>query len=85
MDNPIETKKKIQEALKGLLNSSDKPKDLKNLTPLVDSIRKYKAATNLKALSEKIGKLSINEARTHSHVGVITEGYSEDLQDNEDL
>lgn len=78
MDNSIETKKKIQEALKGLLNSSDKSKDLANLTPLVDSIRKYKVATNLGKLSKNIEKLTISKQGTHSHVVVITDGYSED-------
>ena len=78
MDNSIETKKKIQEALTGLLKMpAGKPNE--NLTPLVDSIRKYKAATNLKALSEKIGKLSINEARNHSHVVVKKLDDSDDI------
>ena len=77
MDNSIETKKKIQEALTGLLKMpAGKPNE--NLTPLVDSIRKYKAATNLKALSEKIGKLTISEQGTHSHVGVKEQNVSED-------
>lgn len=73
MDNSIETKKEIQKALTGLLKMpAGKPNE--NLTNLVNSIRKYKVATNLGQLSKKMGKLTIAEAGNHSHVVVVEQG-----------
>jgi len=60
----IETKKEIQNALTGLLKNPDGELD-ENLQRLVNSIRKYKVATNLGELSKKMEKLTIAEVRVN--------------------
>ena len=72
MNNSIQTKQEIQTALKDLLTNGQTSNE--NVTNLVDSIRKYKVATNLGQLSKKLGKFTITEAGNHSHVVVEEQG-----------